>query len=253
MNKFKSLNIYQKTILFLSIGIAIVFAGIYNKAINRIGYSYKGAILVPVKENGNVVYSGSLGNKPVTFTVYTDKTVEYLYGNELYGPYTAMEDPEAIPRNIDNAHMMKGVKLYNGQKIMFHGSVLKTGSLMLLYNQDGSAYFTAHAVTSNGEAIGPDGEIMDTVRPSAEVILDLMGSPALTHKGEWGAWFFGVFICILNIITILFADKIFRFALSFRIRHTEDIRPSDWEIASRYVSWTVLVAVELYVFTIGVF
>ena len=78
-----------------------------------------------------------------------------------------------------------------------------------------------------------------------------MNDPELTHKGEWFAWFGALFICALNAISILFADELFRWNLAFRIRNVDDSEPSDWEIAGRYIGWTVLSIMALVLFIIG--
>ena len=78
-----------------------------------------------------------------------------------------------------------------------------------------------------------------------------MNDPELTHKGEWFAWFGALFICALNAISILFADELFRWNLAFRIRNADHAEPSDWEIAGRYIGWTVLSIMALVLFIIG--
>lgn len=78
-----------------------------------------------------------------------------------------------------------------------------------------------------------------------------MNGPELTHKGEWFAWFGAVFICAFNAIIILFADELFRWNLSFQIRDADRAEPSDWQIASRYIGWTVLAIAALAVFVAG--
>ena len=78
-----------------------------------------------------------------------------------------------------------------------------------------------------------------------------MNEPALTHKGSWLAWFGAVFICILNAIYMVFADDLFRWSLAFRIRNTEHAEPSDWEIESRYIVWTIMPLFALGIFILG--
>ena len=85
-------------------------------------------------------------------------------------------------------------------------------------------------------------------RGTKSTILELMNDPELTHKGEW---FGAVFICVLNTISILFADELFRWNLAFRIRNVDYAEPSDWEIAGRYIGWTVLTIMALVFFIIG--
>ena len=58
-------------------------------------------------------------------------------------------------------------------------------------------------------------------------------------------------ICALNILSVLFADELFRWNLMFQIQNVEDAKPSEWQIAERYISWTILALVALIVFIIG--
>ena len=47
-------------------------------------------------------------------------------------------------------------------------------------------------------------------------------------------------MCVIAAVSILFADELFRWKMSFRVRDAYDAEPSDWEIAARYISWTVM-------------
>ena len=61
----------------------------------------------------------------------------------------------------------------------------------------------------------------------------------------------GMLLCIETAVSILFVDELFRFGLSFQIRNVEAAEPSDWEILSRYATWTVIPVVAAVVFLIG--
>ena len=78
-----------------------------------------------------------------------------------------------------------------------------------------------------------------------------MSDPQLTHKGTWLAWFGGLFLCVLNVLSILFADELFHLHMAFRIRNADRAEPSELEIAGRYFSWTAMTVVALVVFVIG--
>ena len=58
-------------------------------------------------------------------------------------------------------------------------------------------------------------------------------------------------ICIVNVILVLFADELFRWNLAFQIRNPERAEPSDWAIASRRISWVILLVGALVVFILG--
>ena len=50
---------------------------------------------------------------------------------------------------------------------------------------------------------------------------------------------------------MLFADELFRWNASFLVRNAEEAKPSDWEIAGRYITWTVLPIGALVLFILG--
>ena len=57
--------------------------------------------------------------------------------------------------------------------------------------------------------------------------------------------------CIVTAISILFADELFRWNLSFQIRDADRAEPSDWEIATRYIAWTVMPVMAMVIFIAG--
>lgn len=58
-------------------------------------------------------------------------------------------------------------------------------------------------------------------------------------------------LCVVTLLSMLFADELFRFDLSFRVRDPDRAEPSDWEMAGRHISWTLLPVMALVVFIIG--
>ena len=232
----------------------LVFTVLYFVIVGREGFAYGDAILVAHQENGSTVYSGELQGKQAAFTVYADKTVEFQYGDIVYGPYVAVEDSTAVPSLSDREteELMTGVELRCGEEVLFRGGVLDFGDQCWLYNEDGTLEDTGFSVTVKYAATTDEGgNVADTMEPSASTILDLMAGPELTHKGEWFAWFCGIFICIVTAIFVLFADELFRWNLAFRIRYADRAEPSGWEIASRYITWTILPLMALAVFIVG--
>lgn len=252
MEKIKSLNSYQKIILMFMIAMALIFAVIYPKTISKVGYRYNDAILVPTQENGNTVYSGKIQGEQAKFIVSNDNTVVFHYGDKSYGQYTLKEDPTAIPKDRELEEQMIGIEISNGDKLLFRGGVLDFGDDYYLYNEDGTLdIFDFSYVTNDGIEWDENGNVIDKVAPSASTIYELLNEPQLTHKGDALAWFGAVFISILNALSILFADELFRWNLLFQIRNAENAEPSDWEIASRYIGWTVMTIMVLVIFIMG--
>ena len=251
MKKMKNLNNYQKGILIFMLIMSIVFAVIYSMTISKVGYEYNDVILVPIQENGITIYQGKIKGEKAQFTVSKENIVIFEYGNRTYGPYSAKEDPTAIPKDFETMTNIIGVEVRQGEDIVFRGGVSKNDDFHWLYNEDGSFYHSFSYADYSGVIIDENGNVVDPYKPSVFTILDLMNNPELTHKGDWSIWFYAVFVCILNALSILFVDELFRFNLSFQIRNAHNAEPSDLEIVGRYVSWTIFVIGALVLFVIG--
>ena len=232
MQRIKRLNNYQKGVIIAMVIMALIFAVIYPKTLARVGYRYHDAILVPQQEGGNTVYSGKIDGGQAQFIVSENKSVVLQYRDKTYGPYMIQENPTAIPEDKKFKNGIIGIDW--------------------LYNEDGTLYgFEFSYAPDYGLEVDQDGNEVDKMTPSAYTIYELLNQPKLTHKGDASAWFGAVFVCILNTLSILFADELFRWNLSFQIRNTEDAEPSDWEIAGRYMGWTVLAITALVIFITG--
>ena len=252
MERIKGLNRYQKGLLIFMIVMTLIFAVIYPRTISRVGYRYNDAILVPTQENGKILYTGKIQGKQAQFIVSEDKSIVFQYGDKSYGTYTMKEDPTAIPKDEELAEEMTGVEIRNGDKLLFRGGVWDSGDFCWLYNEDGSLDSIGFSfVTEDGIERDENGNVIDKMEPSASNIYELLNGPELTHKGETLAWFGAVFICILNTLTMLFVDELFRWNLAFQIRNVENAVPSDWEIAQRYIAWTAMTIMALVLFIMG--
>ncbi len=248
MERFWALDRYQKTILCILVIMVLGFTVPYFTTVSRVGYEYEDAILVPAQQGGNTVYSGEIKGTPASFTVTADKTVTFQYGVKTYGPYTVIEDETAVAKGKTGT----GVEVRRGEEIIFRGSVQKASYGLWLTNEDGTSFSGNITITSsNGIITDENGNIIDQMEPSVPTLLDLVSDPELTHKGSWWGWFLGVVLCIMSAVSILFADELFRWNLSFRVRDAYDAEPSDWELASRYISWTLEPIFTLIIFIVG--
>ena len=230
----------------------LAFTIVYPIVTSRVGFLYDDAVFVPTEAGGSTVYSGKIRGTAASFTVSADKTVIFQYGGTVYGPYTAREDPTAVPKDDSLSGQMTGIEVRRGNEIVFRGGVVKSGDWRMLYNEDGSfETLRITATMSDGTVVDENGNRIDPMEPSVSTILDLMDGPALTHKGAWLGWFGGVLICVIAALTMLFADELFRWNASFLVRNAEEAEPSDWEIAGRYITWTALPVTAAVIFILG--
>ena len=125
-------------------------------------------------------------------------------------------------------------------------------SYWFMVNEDGSNNsIIITATMSDGTVVDDQGNIVDEMEPSASSILDLVYGKNLENKGDWQIWFYALIISIITAVSILFADELFRFNLAFQIRDADYAEPSEWEIASRYIGWTIMPILALVMYIIG--
>lgn len=253
LERIRCLDKYQKGVMLVIIIMVLVFTAAYFVITSKRGFEYKDAILIPKQENGSTIYSGKIEGKQAEFTVYADKTTEFQYGDKTYGPYTVKEDPSAIPEDNNMGDGVTGIELRCGEEIIFRGGVAGSGDHILLYNRDGELEdISGISITvSNGIIMDENGNVIDQMKPSVSTILGIMAGPVLAHKGEWLAWFTGVFICIITAVSILFADELFRWHLAFHIRNADQAEPSGLEIVGRYFAWTIMPGLAMIIFIMG--
>ena len=248
MERIRNLNRYQKALLAVLTLMALVFGAVYHVVSSRVGYLYENRILLPSEQGGNQLYSGTIDGRVCTFTVTADGTVTLRHGDRVYGPYTVRDDPTAKP---EDEPYMTGVEILDGEQVFFRGGYWPSTDGMVLFHEDGGIMVDFYAYTVDGTTYDADGNIVDPMEPSAADILELVDGPALTSKGQWQAWFGGVFCSMLIAATILFSDELFYLSLSFRIRNPDHAEPSDWELAGRYISWTGLTVLTLVLYIVG--
>ena len=252
--RLKDLNWYQKGILLLLLALMAVFAVIYHVNVSRVGVLYQDEIFVPAEESGATVYTGTLDAKPAEFTVSGDKTaVTFRCGDTVYGPYTIVEDPSALADITFCPSDMIGVELYDGETLLFRGGFWPSGDVTQLFPAEDSPDDSSgvYFVTDDGVWKDADGNAVDPVKPDAADILRIALAPELTHKGDWLVWFGAVVVSIFTAFSILYADELFRWNLSFQIRDVENAEPSEWEMLSRYLSWTALTIMAVVVYIMG--
>lgn len=251
MERIKNLNGYQKALIIIMIVAVMVFSIIYPKTISRVGFKYCNKIFVPTEsDDGSIIYSGKIDGTKARFVVSPDKVIEYHYGETVYGPYTVIYDPTAVPKDQNNSLSMIGKEVREGDKIMFRGGVSYIGDFVYLYDQE-PVKTDRFGISLNLGGPPVYKNIADSVKPNVHTILALTGEPELTHNGSRFRWFMGTMLCLLNAVTMIFADELFRFDMSFEVSDPDGVEPSDWRIMSRYIAWTFCTIMSVALFIYG--
>ncbi len=248
MERIKNLSRTQKVLMSIIVAMIIAFSIIYPIIMSIKGIEFRGDFLTKKEGPGNVTYTDG----HTSITVYDDQSIEFKcyhrftgdgYRDVTYGPYSWMEDPSAIPAVTEDGMLSSddyiGVKIMDGDKVYFRGAVSKEG--YMVYKADGTMGNDFDVVLEDYYANPPD--IYEIVK--------FINGPQTTNRGNIVLYIFGIIICIIAVVSMLFPDELFRLAMWPRVRNLYDVEPSDWELAVRVIEWYVLTIGAFVVFVIG--
>lgn len=245
--RWQGFNLPQRILLLLQVFLFILFLILYATIGCQQVIKYQDALFRRRTDGDIIFYSGKLNGETAVFTVSPGPVVKYRWGDTLYGPYIITEDPTAVPDEEDlpeyiiSTRFLTGVEVREGSDTLFRGAFLTSGSVFLVLSEDGTPYSPVSVVVGSNTKM----------EPSVRSILRIACAPDPTPRGHWELFLLGAFVCVINAVSILFADTLFRFHLQFRVKYPEDAEPSDWELFSRWVGWVVLTITALVLFIVG--
>ena len=248
MKTFRELDGYPRILLIVMLVMLLAFSVAYPLTISRMGFQYRGEILVPQVQENQTVYSGRVNGQKASFTVTSDGTITCRMGDKAYGPYTFREDPAALPSNAGAGVQARGVELYEGEKLLFRGGVEDWDGQRWAYDRNGNRNIISIHISSTT----PNGFSLDAMEPSVEEILYLATGPEMKHNGSWSGWLEGASVCALVAATVFFADDMFYLRMSMRVQNAESVEPSNWELLSRKTGWTVGLLLAFLLFWNGI-
>lgn len=247
-DRYRSLTCPQQILLLAAAALLLLFLILYLTLGRQQVIEYHGARLRQQVQGETTAYSGRLNGRRAVFTVSPGPSVEFQYGDVLYGPYIITEDPSAIPPVgslpdvIHSSGFLTGIEIRKGTEVWFRGAYYEVDFPLLVW-EDGTILTEWGTITVATGAPDPEPSVLELLR----IALD----PRPASRGNWAAFGCGFFLCLVCAVTLLFANELFRWNLSFRIRDPERAEPSEWELSSRWVGWIAGLIGALAVFLMG--
>ena len=216
-------------------------------AAGRMGLEYDGGLLYPRTEGDVTWYEGRVDGEDAAFSVTPGGTVEYRWGEYVYGPYQVVEDPSALPEGFSGT----GVEIRQGDQVLFRGCH-QSGRL---FDEDGELVWDTGSYAFTNDAIldletGREVSRQEYHEPSLSSVVRVALGPELTRRGSVGLYLAVTFLALLNIVQILFPEALFKLSLLGHIRSADidDAEPSSFYIAMEHIEWVVLAGVCLVVY-----
>lgn len=83
------------------------------------------------------------------------------------------------------------------------------------------------------------------------VLICVFGVAYAVRQMESPGLSIGCILCIVNVVSVLYADEMFRWKIRGRVAEPEKAVPSKTELASRWVGWILCTALSLFLFIFG--
>lgn len=243
--KWRACSAGQRVLLLLIAAMVVLFSILYPVTLSQPGLVYQDTLLKQTVTADATVYTGDVGGWKMSFAL-SGNTVTYALNGEEQAVYTVTADPSALPEDPTMSGL-EGVELREGDQVLFRGG-WKDGLLVDENGQIVGMDFNDLVITVGGTAWSDeDGPIGPGKLELIRMVLD----PQITHRGIGEAYWVGTVVAVLAAGAVLFADALFRFALSRWIQDPEQAEPSDWELFRRRVSWGVLSILALIIYILG--
>ena len=238
MSLLRRILVVILAVMIVGFGAATLIAG------GQKGIEYRDTLLRLTQEGEVRRYAGRVDWKRTEFTVCPGRTVEYRWGDEVYGPYQMVEDPAAAPK-----YYMTGLEIYQDGERIFRGGYNPGESWFVLYGEDGEPYgmLTVTFGGSGGKTYDIYGQELtarDLHEPGLSIVARLaMDEPELTHRGHFGLYLLVTLLAAFNIFQICCPGLMFRWSIRWHVRDPYAAEPSDWYILMERIEWVVLTGV----------
>lgn len=233
--------------MILGFGIATPFVSA------RKGIAYGDTLLYAAREGEVRRYTGRIDGRRAEFTVTPEGTVEYRWGEEVYGPYRVAEDPSASPKGSMAAWNLPGIEIRRGDEVLFQGGFYD-GGWSTLYGEDGEPFdfLSITYSTSGGKVYDSNGKELtqrDLHEPGLSIVAELaLREPELTHRGSFALYLLVTLLAAFNMFQICFPGLMFRWSIRWHVKDPYAAEPSDFYIFMEQAEWVILtvVAAVLY-------
>lgn len=237
--KWRKLSLFQRVLLAILAAMILGFGVANAIAVTRKGLAYRDTLLCLTREGETCRYAGRVDGRRAEFTVTPEGTVEYRWGEEVYGPYQVAEAPSAAPERD-----MTGLEIRQGDRMIFRGGLFG-GKWPILYGEDGEPFEFLEIVygTSSGIVYRDGKELTqrDLHEPSLTTVANLvLGEPELTHRGNFGLYLLVTLLAVMDILGICFWKKLFYHRMSLTVRDPDSAEPSDYYLSVQRAGWIIL-------------
>lgn len=264
--KWAAWPFYRQAMLVATVGVMVLFT-VFNLtvgsqqgvdygdfyAMTTVGETKRYTANAHIWREGNASIHSNEGRKTVYAVTPTDAggfRVECRMGEETFGPYQVEPLPLAdLSTRVLAFFPDGGMEITN----------LATGELLFRGGYSRSSAGYAFLLDENKE--GEAGSILDYAPPRPEkgpgcddlYHFTFGAEESMTRRADWLYFFCALLFAAFNAVSLLYAEELFTFRMSFLVADPKGVEPSEWELLGRRAGWVLFLAVEVVLFFAGLF
>lgn len=256
--KWATWPFYRRAMLVATVGLMVLFT-VFNLTVgNQRGVEYGSDFYALTTADGTMTYTANAhewreGNtiiqsnagRKIVYTVTpvlnSGFMVECRMGEETFGPYqVAALDLADLSTRVLGFSPNGGMEITNvatGERL-FRGGYIRSS--------DGYAFLLDENIKTEA------GSILDYAPPKPEkgpncddlYHFTFGAEESMTGRADWLYFFCALLFAAFNTVSLLYAEELFIFHMSFHVERAEEVKPSEWELFSRHVGWAVFLLFE---------
>lgn len=236
----------QRDWVWASLFLLVLFTVLYLTLGTQKGFVWRGEFFRQSREGDTLTYRGTWAGSSTEITRSPEGMLTLQIDGTQYGPYQVRFDPEAAEiKGSWDGPVSGGVVVSQGERELYRGAYYATGL------QIHSVMLCAAGEPGNASYVGEFGNNHRKTSLLTEDLVRFALGEGLICRGTWYGYAAGTFFAVMGIVSLLFADRQFRWSLSWYIRDAEKAEPTDYQLTMRSILGGFLFFSALFLYWMG--
>lgn len=236
----------QRDWVWASLFLLVLFTVLYLTLGTQKGFVWRGEFFRQSREGDTLTYRGTWAGSLTEIMRSPEGMLTLQIDGTQYGPYQVRLDPEAAKIKGDwEGPVDGGVVVSQGERELYRGAYYVTE------RQTGSVRLCAEGEPGNASYVGEFG---NNHRKTSLLTKDLVRfalGEGLICRGTWYLYAAGTFSAVVNILSLLYANRIMRRRLGWYVRGGERAEPTEWTLTMRSFSSGLVFFTALIFYWVG--
>lgn len=236
----------QRDWVWASLFLLVLFTVLYLTLGMQKGFVWRGEFFRQSRKGDTLTYRGTWASSPTEIAVSPEGVWTLRIDGGQYGPYEVRFDDQAAEiKGSWDGPVSGGVVVSQGERELYRGAYYVTERRVV------PVILCAEDVPGNVNYVGDFGNNYSKTSLFVEDLVRFALGEGLICRGTWYLYAAGTFSAVVNILSLLYANRIMRRRLSWYIRGGEEAEPTEWTLTMRSFSSGLVFFTALIFYWVG--